>query len=37
MQLVAAACPAILDFDQSGTIDGLDLITVAGEWGWPNV
>jgi hypothetical protein len=35
MQPAGPNCPAALDFDHSGTIDTLDLVTVAGEWGWP--
>jgi hypothetical protein len=36
LQEVGPACPQTLDFDLSGTIDVLDLIVVAGEWGWPD-
>jgi len=35
-QPVGPACPAALDFDNSGQVDIGDVITVAGEWGWPD-
>jgi hypothetical protein len=36
MQPVGPICLATLDLDHSGTIDSLDIVVVANEWGWPN-